>query len=151
MDTRTLQHVSPCGDQVGKVTREDSPTSDDINITPRDACIGFCGNIDGFVSLFIIFLCWFLTFIAGLYAVGQITQLELSNYFCPKKSLSEIREHSIEFGLNHGTDEGCWKTKRFAVEYHILKILIPIIYFKMNFFNHTGDPNSNMYMLYTYQ
>ena len=33
------------------------------------------------------------------------------DYWCPLKTLEEIRQHSIEIGSNIGTNEGCWATK----------------------------------------
>ena len=73
-------------------------------------------NTDSVVFLIVFCVCIFLSFICILYGFGQMTQLILSNYFCQKKSLEEIYQHSIEYNLNHGTDDGCWKAKQFTVD-----------------------------------
>ena len=74
----------------------------------------FC-NADFFVFLIVFGICIFLGFVCILYGFGQITQLVLSNYWCESKTLDEIYQHSIEYGLNEGTNEGCWKSKQFTV------------------------------------
>ena len=61
-------------------------------------------------------LCIFLGVICLLYGFGQINELVLSNYWCDKKDLSTIRQHSVENELNYGTNEGCWKSKYFTVD-----------------------------------
>ena len=67
--------------------------------------------------IFVMFICIsiFLGFICILYGFGQITQIILSNYWCERRDLDEIYEHSYENDLNHGTSEGCWKSKQFTV------------------------------------
>ena len=50
-----------------------------------------------------------------LYAFGQISELILSNYWCQGVEIDTIHQHSIEYGLNHGTSEGCWRSKQFTV------------------------------------
>ena len=73
------------------------------------------------VIFFIVFcICIFLGFICILYGFGQITQLILSNYWCDKKSLNEIYQHSEEYNLNEGTNDGCWKSKQFTVDTNAL-------------------------------
>ena len=59
----------------------------------------FFWNINCLIALFIFILCVFLSFVSGLYAFGQITQLQLTNYWCEPKALDVIYEHSLEYGL----------------------------------------------------
>ena len=72
-------------------------------------------NFDTVIAVFVVFLSLFLSFVCGLYAFGQITQLQLTNYWCQLKDLDTIRQHSIEHKLNEGTEDGCWKSKQFTV------------------------------------
>ena len=74
----------------------------------------FCNKTFG-VFLIVFFICNFLSFICLLYGFGQITRVQLSDYWCQEKSLSEIRQHSIDENLNHGTSVGCWKSKQYTV------------------------------------
>ena len=81
--------------------------------------IYFCHS--DFVVFVIVFVaCIFLSMICGLYGFGQITQLVLSNYWCDKKDLDTIYQHSIEYGLNQGTNEECWTSKQFKVNTNAL-------------------------------
>ena len=78
-------------------------------------------NINFFIAVFIYVLCMFLGVICIFYGLGQITQLELTNYWCDKKDLNTIHQHSWENNLNEGTNDGCWKSKLFTVKYlHII-------------------------------
>ena len=76
----------------------------------------FSCNAVCFVSLFIFILCIFLSVVCILYGFGQITQLELTNYWCNKKDLETIYQNSFENDLNQGTNDGCWKSKKFTVD-----------------------------------
>ena len=51
-----------------------------------------------------------------MYGFGQISELVLANYWCDSKTLEQIHEHSIEYGLNGGTNNGCWKSKEYTVD-----------------------------------
>ena len=73
-------------------------------------------NIHFAIMLFTILLCVFMSFVCAFYGYGQITQLNLGNYSCDKKSLADIYEHSEKYQLNHGTNDGCWKSKQFTVK-----------------------------------
>lgn len=75
----------------------------------------FSFNLNFIISFFIFLLCMFMGFICILYGFGQITQLQLSNYWCQKKDLDTIYKHSYKYGLNQGTNDGCWKSKQFTV------------------------------------
>ena len=81
--------------------------------------IQFC-NADFFVFVLVFCVCMCLGFVCILYGFGQITQLILSNYWCEKKQLNEIYQHSQQFNLNHGTNDGCWKSKQFTVDTYAL-------------------------------
>ena len=72
-------------------------------------------NTDFLISSFISILCIFLGIVCILYGLGQITDLQLNNYWCEKKDLQTIYQHSLENNLNEGTTEGCWKSKLFTV------------------------------------
>ena len=76
----------------------------------------FLYNKDFCIFLFVFLICIFLGIICILYGFGQISQLVLSDYWCDKKDLETIYQHSFEYNLNHGTNEGCWKSKEFTVD-----------------------------------
>ena len=57
-----------------------------------------------------------MSFVCAFYGFGQITKLNVTHYWCDRKTLDEIREHSIEYNLNHGTSDGCWKSTQFNVD-----------------------------------
>ena len=76
----------------------------------------FCCNIHFYVSLFTFILCIFLGFVCIFYGFGQITQLNVSNYWCQRKNLDTILQHSIDYNLNQGTTNGCWKSAQFTVD-----------------------------------
>ena len=84
--------------------------TDSVNLVEMHFC-----NSDFFVFLIVFGICIFLGFVCILYGFGQVTQLVLSNYWCQNKTVDEIHAHSIEYGLNEGTDEGCWKSKQLTV------------------------------------
>ena len=85
-------------------------------LTTCEALGAYLCNAKFFISLFIFMLSVFMGFVCVLYGFGQITQLQLTNYWCEKKDLQTIYKHSWENNLNQGTDEGCWKSKRFTVQ-----------------------------------
>ena len=72
-------------------------------------------NLNTAVSALVIIFALFLSFVSWLYAFGQVTQLQLTNYWCDLKDLETIQQHSIEKNLNQGTEDGCWKSKQFTV------------------------------------
>ena len=50
------------------------------------------------------------------YTIGQILKLILSNYFCPKRTIEEIHQHSIDNNLQYGEqNHTCWSAKDFTV------------------------------------
>ena len=74
----------------------------------------FCSH-DFFVLVVVLVVSIFLALICMMYGFGQITQLILSNYWCQSVDLETIYQHSIENGLNQGTNQGCWRSKQFTV------------------------------------
>ena len=75
----------------------------------------FYANINCLIALFIFMLCLFFAFVSGLYAFGQVLDLQLANYWCDLKDLDTIHAHSIANNLNHGTNDGCWTSKQWSV------------------------------------
>ena len=104
-----------CGWRCICVSRNNSDRDATMDTDWKLMGLYFC-NVD-FCIFFIVFgLCIFLGIICILYGFGQINELVLSNYWCDKKDLDTIRQHSIEFQLNQGTSEGCWKSTQFTVD-----------------------------------
>ena len=76
----------------------------------------FCKNGNNILRLIILLINLLFICICLLYAFGQISKLELDDYFCEPKTLEEIRQHSIDNNLNEGTTEGCWTTANDKVD-----------------------------------
>ena len=74
-------------------------------------------NINCWAGILVYLLCIFLTIVSIFYALGQITSLEVVDFFCPDYTEEQVRQHSIENGLNQGDPGSCWKTKSFRVKY----------------------------------
>ena len=72
-------------------------------------------NVNFLLFTFVLGLCMFLSLVCYFYALGQITDLELANYWCDKQELSQIYQHSIDNNLNEGTPYGCWRAKQFTI------------------------------------
>ena len=72
-------------------------------------------NINCWTGISVYLLSVFLTIISILYAFGQITSLEVADFFCPEYTEEEVRQHSIQNGLNKGDPGTCWSTKSFRV------------------------------------
>ena len=83
--------------------------------------ITYSKNLNFIIIIFIYILCIFLSFICILYAFGSITNLQITNYWCEKKDLETIYEHSINNNLNEGTNDGCWKSKQFTINLEALR------------------------------
>ena len=66
------------------------------------------------IRLLIIFIIQFLSILSLAFAYGQIYELELNNYWCDRKTIEEIRNHSVEIGSQTGEDDSCWQTKDFV-------------------------------------
>ena len=75
----------------------------------------FFSNVNCTIGVFALLLNLFLLFVCILYARGQVTDLELANYWCEKKTLDQVYQNSFDNNLNEGTSIGCWKTKQFTV------------------------------------
>ena len=87
------------------------------NLTIHSILRAYLLNINCLIIVFVLGLSAFLSFVSILYALGQVTELQLTNYWCELKDLRTIYQHSAKYGLNEGTDEGCWKSKQFTVGY----------------------------------
>ena len=61
---------------------------------------------------------------------GCVANHETTKYDLEKnKDLDTIYQHSIENGLNYGTDEGCWKSKQFTVSKSVVLLFVYFLYF----------------------
>eukprot|EP01084_Bolivina_argentea_P025857 48093_1 len=86
------------------------------SITIKRHCV-MCKNIYCCIGAFVSLLALFLLMVSCFYAFGQVSTLEVENFFCPEISLNEVHEHSIQYGLNKGADEStCYKTKYFRLD-----------------------------------
>lgn len=74
-------------------------------------------NINCWTGILVYLLCIFLTIISIFYALGQITHLELDDFFCPPYTAEDVRQNSIAKGLNGGEPYTCFSTKSFRVKY----------------------------------
>ena len=63
-------------------------------------------------SRIVVFLITIFLFLLSLcYTFGQILSVEMSKFWCPSVSLSEVRAHSIAIKSNGGVASSCWSTK----------------------------------------
>ena len=73
-----------------------------------------------FYSRIIIFLITiFLLSLSICYTLGQILTVELSNFWCDKVTLEEVRAHSRQINSNKGVERSCWSSKQNAVNFQI--------------------------------
>ena len=93
--------------------------ADKIVYVALTAC-DFCCNIHFYILLFTLVLCCFLSAVCGIYGFGQITQLNVSNYWCDKKDIETIYNYHNQSNINNGTNKGCWKSKQFTVDQNAL-------------------------------
>ena len=65
------------------------------------------------ITLFVTIFLWFLTI---LYSYAQILQLKLTDYWCDRRTIDEIHQHSLKYNLNYGmVDDRCWMSKEVSV------------------------------------
>ena len=69
--------------------------------------------------ILIFFLTIFLFLLSLCYAFGQILSVEISNFWCPRRTLSEVRAHSKVIDSNEGIRNSCWQTTRNTVNYNL--------------------------------
>eukprot|EP01083_Nonionella_stella_P243848 849302_1 len=63
------------------------------------------------IRLLLTLLTLLMMLLCILYAIGQITTLTIPDFICVNKTIEEIRKHSQEYNLPHGTTSGCWTSK----------------------------------------
>ena len=64
------------------------------------------------LRIILIIITLLLILISILYAIGQITTLELTEFICSEnKTLDQIYEHSKENNLPHGTESECYTNR----------------------------------------
>ena len=68
--------------------------------------LDFWNNIYVIERFLLFIICVILIILCILYGIGQISKLQLKNYFCENKTLEEIYEHSQKFNLTGGTTQG---------------------------------------------
>ena len=103
--------------KTGTGTKTDNNISKSKRLKLSFSILVYCFNIHFGIIIFTIVLCIFLSCVCSFYGYGQITSLSLNNYWCEKKSLTEIYQHSYDYNLSHGTNDGCWKSKQFTVKF----------------------------------
>eukprot|EP01083_Nonionella_stella_P243849 849304_1 len=63
------------------------------------------------IRLLLALLTPFMMLLCVLYAIGQITTLQIPEFLCTNRKIEEIRQHSRDNNLPHGTTSGCWTSK----------------------------------------
>ena len=72
-----------------------------------------------FWARIVIFLVTIFLFLLSLsYTFGQILSVEISNFWCPSVTLSQIKTHSIAINSNGGVGGSCWSTKQNTVNHY---------------------------------
>ena len=77
--------------------------------------LSLINNNTFWARIFIIFITIFLCCISTCYTIRQILSLTINKYWCEHKSLEEIRQHSKQNNLPHGSSS-CWSAKDFTVQ-----------------------------------
>ena len=75
----------------------------------------FLGNRRVILRILLIFLSIFLLICCVFYALGEITELVLTDFFCPTKELEVIRKHSKQINSAYGDYDDCWVSKGLKV------------------------------------
>ena len=81
----------------------------------KPSILSFINNNTFWARIFIIFITIFLCWLSSCYTIKQILSLTISKYWCDYKSLEEIRQHSRQNNLPHGSSS-CWSAKDFTVQ-----------------------------------
>eukprot|EP01083_Nonionella_stella_P078291 214153_1 len=63
------------------------------------------------IRLLLALLTLLMLLLCLVYAIGQVTTLTIQDFICTNKPIAQIRHHSQEFNLPHGTTSGCWTSK----------------------------------------
>ena len=77
--------------------------------------LSFINNKTFWARIFIMFITIFICWLSSCYTIKQILSLTISKYWCDYKSLQEIRQHSKQNNLPHGSTS-CWSAKDFTVQ-----------------------------------
>ena len=91
-----------------------TPTGQTTDIINNNTQPSYCSLFTNqlFYSRILILLITIFLFVLSLcYTFGQILSLELSDFWCEKRSIQEVRENSILVGNNRGVGNGCWRSK----------------------------------------
>eukprot|EP01084_Bolivina_argentea_P188642 324679_1 len=82
------------------------PTTQTVNKTA--ICVQTLSNELIYTRIMILFVTIFMLILCISYSIGQVSSIQLSNYWCKPKTLEEIRQHSKDNNLQHGQDLACW-------------------------------------------
>lgn len=77
-------------------------------------------NIYFVLRIFLLLVSLMLLFLCIIYGIGQITKLDLANYFCQTNSLDSIYKHSQNYNLTNGTSDECFVSKGLIVDNDLL-------------------------------
>eukprot|EP01083_Nonionella_stella_P183440 662958_1 len=93
--------------------QHDGDTDTRPNIVKRDDDNGDIVFFNRYIliRLLLTLLTLLMMFLCILYAIGQITTLNIQEFICANKPIEEIRQHSQIYNLPHGTTSGCWTSK----------------------------------------
>ena len=68
------------------------------------------------IRCMLLLLCFGLFLLSVLYSIAQLNELGINDYFCDKKELNVIYQHSKDNNLIYGTKNGCWSSKGIIVD-----------------------------------
>eukprot|EP01083_Nonionella_stella_P084950 235247_1 len=74
-------------------------------------CVLLLKNELFYARIIVLLVTIFLLLVSILYAIGQVTSLQISNYWCDSYTLEEVHQHSRDVGANRGWFNSCWRTK----------------------------------------
>lgn len=84
------------------------------------SCMALFKNELFYSRIIILLITSFLFILSLCYTLGQILTLHLTNFWCPERTIEEIRASSIARGRNEGISGSCWRTNLNTVNHLFL-------------------------------
>ena len=93
-----------------------APIARDKNID-KPSMVKFLTNQYFASRIIILFITIILFFLSLCYTFGQVLTVEISDFWCTRHTLAEIREHSRQTNQNGGDSGSCWNSKLNTVSF----------------------------------
>ena len=77
-------------------------------------------SINLVLRIFGILVTHLLSLAAANYCVGQLIEYETVDFFCPIKTKDQVHSHSIQYNLNTGSTDICWRIEQENLDQSVL-------------------------------